>query len=242
MGKQKSKSNSEVADKKAAKKAAKPAEIAEPDQEAPKPKACFDVSELTKDLQTLVRKWLVEGATFEDVVERVAEPGKATITQRAVEHYFRSTPQIQAARVAHQIRVADKLGKALRDPKSAEAKLAQTVLVMGLSGLNRGGETFRVKHAMQVMKEQKDERFKEADSQRKEAKLGMEEQESQIRMQSLQTKLDVATFQLDRLKQSIERQGKDKTLGPEIIQQINEIYGIVTAPGSGETSGDNCDA
>ncbi|MGH9377177.1 MAG: hypothetical protein ACRD1I_00125 [Terriglobia bacterium] len=236
MAKQKPNSKSRDADKKTAKKAS------EPRKEATKPEAFFDVSELPADVKKQVRKWLIEGAPFEDVVERVAEPGEVTITQRAVEHYFRSTPQVQAARVAHQIRVADHLGKALRDPKSAEAKLAQTVLVMGLSGLNRGGETSRVKHALQVIKEQKDERFKEADSQRKETKLGIEEQESQIRIQSLQTKLDVATFQLNRLKQSIERQGKDKSLGPEIIQQINEIYGIVTAPpGSEETSGDNCD-
>lgn len=236
MAKKKSNSNSGDADKKTKEKSI------EPGKEASKPEARFDVLKLPDDVRAQVRKWLIEGAPFEDVVERVAEPGEVTITQRAVEHYFRSTPQVQAARVAHQIRAADILVKALRDPKSAKAKLAQSVLVMGLSGLNRGGETSRVKHAMQVIKEQKDERFKEADAQRKDTKLEIEEQESQIRIQSLQTKLQVATVQLDRLKQSIERQGKDKTLGPEIIQQINEIYGIVTTPDSEETSGENRDA
>ncbi|HEV2418426.1 MAG TPA: hypothetical protein VGX94_11515 [Terriglobia bacterium] len=214
---------------------------AKSDKKIEKPEACFDVLNLPPDVKKQVRKWLIEGAPFEDVVERVAEPGEVTITQRAVEHYFRSAPAVQAARITHQTRVADKLVKALRDPKSTEAKLARSVLVMGLSGLNRGGETNRVKHAMQMIKEQRDERLKEADSQRKEAKLEFEEQEFQIRVQSLQAKLQLATFQLDRLRDSIEKKGKSKALGPEILQQINEIYGIVTTPGSEEMSGDACD-
>lgn len=206
-----------------------------------KPEALYHYSQLPEKLKKLVHDLLVEGAPFEDVVGTVADTGEATITQRAIEHYFRSTPEVQADRITYQTRVADKLVKALRDPKSTEAKLARSVLVMGLSGLNRGGETNRVKHAMQMIKEQRDERFKEADSQRKEAKLEFEEQEFQIRVKSLQTKLQLATFQLDRLRDSIEKKGKGKALGPEILQQINEIYGIVTTPGSDEMSGDTCD-
>lgn len=206
------------------------------------PVAHFDFDSLDVDTKNLIKKWLVEGAPFEDVVERVAEPGKVTITQRAVEHYFRSNPAVQTERIINQTKAADELVKALHDPKSAEAKLARSVLVMGLSGLNRGEDASRVRHALQVMKEQKDERFKEADAQRKEAKFGIEEQESQIRVQSLQAKLQVATLQLGRLKQSIEKQGKDKSLGPEILQQINEIYGLVTVESSGNSSDEAHDA
>lgn len=207
-------------------------------EEAAVPTAYFDVSSLPRGVQKNVRKWLIEGAPFEDVVERVAEPGEVTITQRAVEHYFRSKPELQAKRIQRQMDTADKLAKTLRNPKSAKAKLAMSVLVMGLSGLNRRDQASGVKHAMQVMKEQKDERFKEADAKRKTTKMGIEKKESKVRVQSLHTKLELATLQLGRLKQSIENQGKDKSLGPEILQQINEIYGLVAVENSVTSTGE----
>lgn len=210
---------------------------AETRKKAANPEAHFDVEKLPDKVKKRVRKLLVEGAPFEDVVEMVAEPGEVTITQRAVEHYFRSDPELQADRIDFQVRAADKLANALHDPKSSEATLARSVLMMGLSGLSRRGEANRVKHAMQTIKEQRDERFKEADSQRKETKLGFEEQEFQFRVQSLQAKLQMATFQLDKLKESIEKQGQGKALGPEILRQINEIYGIVTTTTPEEMSG-----
>lgn len=206
---------------------------------AKKPTAYFDVEELPDTVMKQVRKLLIEGAPFEDVVEMIAEPGEVTITQRAVEHYFRSKPEVQAARITFQTQAADKLIKDLRSPKSVEAKLARSVLMMGLSGLSRRGEANRVKNAFQTMKDRRDTRFKEADSKRKETKLEFEEQEFQLRVQSLQTKLETATIQLGKLKESIEKHGKGNALGPEIIQQINEIYGLVTTTGPEEMHGDN---
>lgn len=208
-------------------------------QSAKKPEAYFDVEKLPDDEKKQVRKLLIEGAPFEDVVEMVAEPGEVTITQRAVEHYFRSDPKLQAARITFQASAADTLAQALQDPKSTEAKLARSVLMMGLSGLNRRGEANRIKHAIQAIKDHRDERFKEADSERKQTKLEFEEQEFQLRVQSLQTKLETATIQLGKLKESIEKHGKGNALGPEIIQQINEIYGLVTTTGPEEMRGEN---
>lgn len=202
-----------------------------------------DVLMLADDLQNAVRRLLVEGATFEDVEETLHETCNVRITRAAVARYFRTNPELQRERIANQRIMAKKFVESLGDDvDSAQSDLALSVFLTGLSGLNRRNEATRIKNAIQIMKDQKDERYRKADARRKDKKLRMEQKESSVRVKALQTRLDVATFQLDRLRQSIERQGKDKTLGPEIIQQINELYGIVTAPnpeeGSGETKHD----
>jgi hypothetical protein len=201
-----------------------------------------DVSDLPDEHKKLVDKLLLEGAPFEDVVDAVKATNKAAIDQRAVERYFRNNVNLQKERVFNQREMARKLAEALGDKESAQADLAFSVLVMGLSGLNRRNEAGRLKQAMATIKEQKGEFMKQAESRRKDVKLGMAEKALQMKLRADEAKLQATTLHLDHLRQSIERQGKDKTLGPEIIQQINEIYGIVTAPSPEEISDGNYDA
>jgi len=54
-----------------------------------------EVGQLSPDLRKLVQKMLVEGSTFEDIVEAVNERGENGITLHAVQNYFQGNLEIQ---------------------------------------------------------------------------------------------------------------------------------------------------
>ena len=199
------------------------------------------VSDLPANIVKLVRAELVAGGSFEDAVDLVAESGEGKIKPEAVARYFRDDAKLQKERFTHQLQAARELKTVLghKSKASPEADFAFAVLLEGLTGLNRHDRRTAPTKAMRILKDSTEERFKTAESRRQAAKLQLAVRESQQRVRQMQVKVETATFQLDRLKQLIDRQGKDKTLGPEILQQINEIYGIVTAPTPEHTAGEN---
>jgi DNA-binding transcriptional regulator GbsR (MarR family) len=74
---------------------------------------------------------LIEGATFEDVVETINEHGAKRITLHAVQNYFRPDLSLQKERVKHLIEVAQSLKQAMGDPKSGKQNLVDAVLMTG---------------------------------------------------------------------------------------------------------------
>ena len=97
-----------------------------------------DVGQLDSEGQKLVRKLLVEGSTFEDVVETVNERGGQRVTVNAVKNYFQGDLEVQKERVRRQIKNAQELLACVdKDPKSAEAQLAQATFLTGYERVHR---------------------------------------------------------------------------------------------------------
>ena len=110
-----------------------------------------DAGQLPPAKQPLVEELLVEGATFEDVVEAANEGEGPKVTQRAVEHFFRTNLEIQKRRVQRLVEKAEALKASLHaDPNSAEAKLAEAALLTGLMRLSRDGAELSLKDAVSL--------------------------------------------------------------------------------------------
>lgn len=203
-----------------------------------RPKRCGKFDDLTDEMKDLARRMLVEGATFEDVAEAVKAASKCRIAERAIEIYFRSNLALQEARIAHQVKTAKALKAALKKPRSSHAALAEAVLITGLMGMSRREASARVQQALRISEQEANLKLKRKALDLRTEKLDLDKRVLTARLAAEEAKQELVRAKLNHLRQAVEKRGESKSLGPEIIRQIHEIYGIVSVP----TAGNECEA
>lgn len=196
------------------------------DQRAPT--VCTDVRELPARLHKLVDKRLTSGSTFEDTVKEINALGREQILQEAVEAYFRSNVRLQQARVQTISRMVTHLSQSLKDPNSAQAPFAEAVLLTGLMGLmgqRPGGD---VQQAVRAKDQDVNFRLREEASQLKAKKSTLELQMMKARLYAEKAKLTLVKAKLEQIQRVLARDAAGTSLSPEMIQRIQEVYGIVS--------------
>ena len=189
-----------------------------------------EVEQLVPELQAKVRRLLVNGATFEDTTASLEESAHVKLTIRAVENYFRAQVDIQEERILRQVETADKLKKALRDPKSAHAKLAEAVLFTGLMGLSSKTAASDMQNAIKVKSQAESNRLKEDTQKLRVRKVRSDNRMMKARLQHELEKIKALKHRFERLQKEVEREGKSQRVGPETIKRIQEIYGLLSEP------------
>lgn len=189
---------------------------------------CAVTNELTELQRKVAEKMLIEGATFEDAMEVVNEESEKKVTLRAIESYFRSDVRLQQKRILHMLQTARDLKQALANPESGRSDLAEAVLITGLMGLSRGDARLRFQGALRLKDQEENNRLKKEVFRLKNEKLDLDRRFLEVRLKTESAKRDLITSRLAQLKEAVERKGEDHVLGPDIIQQIQEIYGLVS--------------
>jgi hypothetical protein len=190
-----------------------------------------EVDDLSPDLKSLVEKMLVDGATFEDIVEAVDERGRDVITLHAVQTYFQSSLEIQKKRVHRVIESAEALLTSVdKNPRSAEARLARATFLTGYSRVHRDAslitprdaersrlarENLSLKHHILIM-------------QRKKAAQELDYSRARTRLILLtQGKLQEEILKLQR---EVKAHRPGEPIGPEMLQRIQQLYGLACQP------------
>ncbi|MGH9358207.1 MAG: hypothetical protein ACRD1O_03405 [Terriglobia bacterium] len=195
----------------------------------PATKVVNTVAELSSKAQETLREMLVGGATFEDAADAVSDLGEGTIAVHAVEKHFRSDLNLQTDRIRRQLETARKLKQALRDPQSGYAELAEAVLITGLMGLRRRDEISGLQRAIRVKDQQENQHLKKETHRLRKKQFEMDNKVLDVRLRSEIAKHELLQTKILQLKQAVEREGQDHALGPETIQRIQEIYGLVSS-------------
>lgn len=191
--------------------------------------ACKSVDQLTAEQQKALRQMLVDGATFEDAEDAVNEMEEPQITARAVERYYRSDLGLQQDRIRHQIETARKLRQALADSNSDHGDLAEAVLITGLMGLNRGGRASGAQHAFRVRGQKENTDLKKEAFRLRLKRFALDRKILKARLETEVTKRELLTRKLDELRAAVEHEGSDRQLSPDILRQIQEIYGLASS-------------
>jgi hypothetical protein len=212
---------------------------------APKPpeRLAPDVAELAADLQQLVRRLLVEGATFEEAVQAVNERGEAVgITLSAVQNYYRGDLALQQQRIQHQLQAAESLKKAMRHPRSDQAKLADAIILTGLTHLSNHHSPLTPKEALAARTQHENLNLKQQVLVLRRRKALQDLEISRHRARILSTQYQLARTKLHKLQREVEAsvEGRQR-LGPESLQKIREIYGLIAEAG-GPQEGDHAPA
>lgn len=189
-----------------------------------------EVGDLPPRLRQLVERLLVEGATFEDTVEAVNERGKEGVTLQAVRDYFRSHLELQQRRIQRQMETAQALTKALRHPRSGQAKLAQAIMLTGLMGVSRREAAFGVKDAMSTKLQRENLGLRQQLLLLKVRKEIKDQKYAEARLRNELARWELTRGHIEVLKQQLAKTGEESKLGPETLQKIREIYGLIAEP------------
>jgi hypothetical protein len=190
-----------------------------------------DILKLHPDLQALVGKMLKEGSTFEDVVEGMNARGEQRITLNAVKSYFRGNRVLQTQRARRQVEDAEALLATVdKDPKSAEARLARATFLTGYSRLNRNTSEVTPREAARYRMECENLNLKHQIlmMQRKKAKQDLEYSRARTRLIEItQGKMQGEILGLER---ELRAHQVGDPLAPDILQRIQQLYGLACQP------------
>lgn len=178
-----------------------------------------------------MRQMLVDGSTFEDIAETLKGSDGGPVPLHTIEKYYRTNLDVQKERITRQVETAKVLKEALTSGKSGHAELAEAVLITGLMGVSRRTASLSMQQAIRVRDQQANERLKRQAFQLRLKKFALDQEVLAARLRAEQNKQELVRAKLSHLQRSLERSGKNKALGPEVIRQIHEIYGLVS-PGN----------
>jgi len=190
-----------------------------------------DVLKLEKNEKDLVYRLLKEGSTFEDVVEAVNARGGQCITLNALKTYFQGNRMLQTQRARRQIEDAEALLASVdKDPKSAEARLARATFLTGYSRVHRNASVVTPREAARYRMECENLNLKHQIlmMQRKKAKQDLEYSRARTRLIEItQGKMQ---GDLLRLERELRAHQIGDLLGPDILQRIQQLYGLACQP------------
>jgi hypothetical protein len=194
-----------------------------------------DVGHLDPDRQNLISRMLIEGSTFEDVVEAVNERGGDGITLSAVQNYFQGNLEIQAKRVRRLIESGEALLATVgKDPKSAEARLARATFLTGYLRVRRDASQISPKDAERVRVERENLSLK-----RRILVMQKEKAEQELKYSNARTRMILLTQEklkeeILKLQQEAKGHRAGEPMGPEMLQKIQQLYGLACQPLLGE--------
>ncbi len=190
-----------------------------------RPRLLSDVSQLPEELRGLVERQLIEGATFEDIVEAVNERGGCRLSLGAVQDFFRSNPGLQQKRIRRQLEVARALKKAVGNPRSGREQLVQALILTGMMRLSRRDGHFEVKDAVKGHQQEENQMLRERNL--------------RLAQRNLAMKLKLADARLERERAEVKHAVEEAKDPDELRKKIDEIYGIPpsAAAVSGEVGG-----
>jgi hypothetical protein len=190
----------------------------------------LDVEHLPDPKRECIREMLIEGATFEDIVETVNAGKGPTVTQMMVESYFRRNLEVQKERVRRQIERAEEIKKSMGNPETAEGRLASAAFLTGFMRLTRktaeidlqGAEAARMRREnleleRQVLHMRKQKQEKD-----------IEYMKAHIRHEW--TKLKVLREKLRQMEATFDKLRRGDKLDNATLAKIREIYGIISEP------------
>lgn len=198
--------------------------------QAPEPKPVTDLAELPRNLRQLVERMLVEGATFEDAWDALNERGGPTATLQAIQNFYRGDLELQKSRIQFQVESARQLRDSLAHPDTAEAQLANAAILTGLQRLTRKEAAMAVRECVNARLQRENLELKKELLQSKLAQQAQNMRLQRTKLYSELIKWQAAKIKLQQLRRQLAAEGKTKLLGPEAMEKIQEIYGLLRIP------------
>jgi hypothetical protein len=187
------------------------------------------VERLPKHLQDLVVEGLQKGWTVEGVVKAVnSEAEGFRVAAWGVENFFWSSPRLWRERILFKKGYVDEMKTAITKPGSPEALLLDATLMTGLTDLYEKTRRIRTKDVATVslQKETLDARKQLVALKVKRAQK--EEELMTLRLEQIRRRNELLREQVSQLRMLVRQ---DKTqLEPELIHQIERIYGLAYLP------------
>jgi hypothetical protein len=190
-----------------------------------------NVTDLKPEVQKLISKLLTEGSTFEDVVETINGQGGDGVTLNAVQNHFQGDPELQAKRVHHLINSAEALLATVgKNPKSAEARLARATFLTGYLRVRRDASLITPKEAEHNRLERENLSLKRKVLVMQKDKAVQELKYSNARTRMILLSQEKLKEEILKLQQEAKGRRAGEPLGPEMLERIQQLYGLACQP------------
>ncbi len=191
---------------------------------------CTDVAKLAPEWREQAEQLIVEGSTFDDVVEIFKERKGPRLTLHAVEVFYQSNLDLQKRRVRHLIEQVQKLKHAMTHPESTEAQLADATLFTGLLQLSRRFPKLTVKDAQSLRMQRENLQLRKRILKMREYEARRKKSEAYQRYKFEEERRRKLTLENQKLEEILKKLRQDQTLPADVMGKIQEIYGIVKEP------------
>ena len=190
-----------------------------------------DVKKLGKDLEDLVSNMLTEGSTFEDVVEAINERGGDRITLQAVQNYFQGNRKLQTDRVQDIVTGCNELLATIdKDPESALAQLARATFMTGYLRLHREAAVITPKEAEHARLERLTQSLKHQLLVSQKGRTAEALKYMRARTQLILLYQEKVREEIWRLQQQAQAHRPGEPIGPEMLERIQQLYGLTSQP------------
>jgi hypothetical protein len=191
---------------------------------------CTDVEQLAPEWRDLIEQLIEDGSTFEDVEEIFKERQGPRVTLHALETFYNSNPELQKRRVRSLIERADKLKRAMANPASTEAQLADATLFTGLMRLSRRSALLTIKDAHSLRLQRENLQLRRRVLNMRLAEAVRKKSEAHQRYQYEEERRQKLVLENQKLVEILKQLRQDQALPPDVMTKIQEIYGIVKEP------------
>ena len=175
-----------------------------------------------------VRKKLIEGSTYENVVLTVIDEFGIVLPLHAVEDYFRSNPGLQKKRVESLLAAKAWLKEKFRKGEDVHSGLADTVLLVGLMGVRASTQMQDFGNAMKYVGYKANVEFKTHDMDIKDRKVNLAADLAVSKKEHASAQTALLHAELERLKNRVTCAKDSNARGPETIERIHQIYGLAS--------------
>jgi hypothetical protein len=194
------------------------------------PVARVELTGIAPDRLKKIDDLLTDGATFRDVVQTVNAEGGDPISELAVENHFRSNLALQKRRVQRSVQKMEELKRALGNPDTAEAKLAESVLFTGLMGMTRS-PMYADLEDVQVLRLKREKLELERTIQHQRARESTF-RSSLMRAQAkfIHNKAEKVQCEMRQIMHVLRDLKEGDRLDADTLEKIREIYGLIREP------------
>ena len=183
------------------------------------------------NLKPLVDKMLTEGVTFEDAVEALNAQGRQRITLSALKAYFQGNRELQTQRALRQVKDAEALLASIdKNPKSAEARLARATFLTGYSRVNRNASEVNPREAARYRMECENLKLKRQVLTMQKQKTKQDLAYSKARTNLIEVTQGKVQGELWLLERELRAHQAGDPIGPQILEKIQQLYGLVSQP------------
>ncbi len=186
---------------------------------------------LSMDLaREMAEGMLVEGYTFEDVLEAVNTRAAIPLTLGQIEHFYRDSPHVQKGRIRRLLENYQELRKALGSPETVEGQLAEATFFNGYLNLHRPGGGIGPREAFKRRMEINNLELRVRNLALKDQRAREVHELHRVKIRHDLAQLKLLRKKIRQLEALLHGAEHDRKLGGETLRRIHEIYGIATRP------------
>lgn len=194
----------------------------------PQSAEAWRVGEIAPEVKAQLDELIIEGATLEGATSAINEGSKFSVALSGVEHYVRSNIDLQRRRIQYIAHTTSAITEHVPgDADAVEKQLINALIMAGLLKINEKDASPFLNSMMLRRAEVTNLRLRNRLMRWKEKENRMLEKRLEAQTQLMRARTEFVEGQTAKLLEFVRKLEKKRSITPETLQKIQEIYGLL---------------